>query len=255
MKIYFNANNKATLEALNECGVKNVMLSHRYSYASIVKYYDKFDSVFMVAGTKGDPDKYHQFLKDKREYYNYATQFDVFYNMTDTMKYLKQERDMGIDWTLPVLQENFLNHLAILKPKPGDYLCLGEIKGRLELEDNIRKLPFNYKYHGLAKGKYVTNRMFESLDTSGWISAAMSKKTEVWNGNDTYSMFFGEKGRDMVPMLRHACERYKDNMEKINVKVEDVIDGDYKSLLKITFALLYMPQLKSYRFYDDNFTS
>ena len=52
-----------------------------------------------------------------RPYWDYATQFDVFYNMKETMKYLKQERDMGIDWTLPVLQENFLNHLAMLKPK------------------------------------------------------------------------------------------------------------------------------------------
>ena len=56
--------------------------------------------------------------------------------------------------------------------------------------------------------------------TSGWISAAMSKKTEIWNGNDTYSMFFGDKGRDMVPMLRHACERYKDNLEKMKYKIE-----------------------------------
>ena len=253
MRIYFNANNKATLEALHECGVKNVMLSHRYSYANITKFNNYFNSIFVVAGTKGDPDKYHQFLKDKREYYEFATQFDVFYNTNETMKYLKQERDMGIDWTLPVLQENFLNHLALLRPDPNSYVCLGEIKGKLEMEDNIRKLPYNLRYHGLAKGKYLNNRIFHSLDTSGWISAAMSKKTEIWNGSDTYSMFFGEKGRDMVPMLRHACERYKDNLDKIGVKINDVLNNDYKSLLKLPFALLYMPQLKSYGFYNENF--
>ena len=50
MKIYFNANNKAHLEALESCGIKNVMLSHRYSYANIKKF-QEFDSVFVVAGT------------------------------------------------------------------------------------------------------------------------------------------------------------------------------------------------------------
>ena len=40
MKIYFNANNKAHLEVLHECGVKNVMLSFRYSYANIDKFRD-----------------------------------------------------------------------------------------------------------------------------------------------------------------------------------------------------------------------
>ena len=75
------------MEALEECGVKNVMFSHRYSYASIDKFKDKFNSVFIVPGSKDDPDKYHQFLKDKKESYNLATQFDVNYDMNKTLKY------------------------------------------------------------------------------------------------------------------------------------------------------------------------
>ena len=61
MKIYFNANNKAHLEALKTCGVKNVMLSFRYSYANIKKFRREFDSIFVVAGTNSDPDEYHDF--------------------------------------------------------------------------------------------------------------------------------------------------------------------------------------------------
>ena len=105
----------------------------------------------------------------------------------------------------------------------------------------------------LAKGKFIDRRFFESLDTSGWISAAMSKKTEIWQVNTTYSMFFGKKGRGLIPMLRHSCEVYKDNLEKIGVKVNDLLDGEYYSLLKAPFALLYMPMLKYYGYYDDNF--
>ena len=252
MKIYLNANNKAHLKALEECGVRNVMLSHRYSYANIKKFQD-FESIFVVAGTKGDPDKYHDWLKNNKELYTHATQFDVFYNMDETIKYWKQEKELGIDWTLPVLQGNYLHHLSQLRLASDSYVCLGEIKGKLETEDQMRKLPMNLKYHGLAKGRYIEQRFFESLDTSGWISAAMSKKTEVWNNNSTVSMFFGEKGRGMVPQLRHWCEMYKDNLEVCGIKTEDLIEGEYYSLLKAPIALLFMPMCKSYGIYSENF--
>ena len=254
MKIYFNANNKAHLEVLRDCGVKNVLLSHRYSYANITKFKD-FDSVMVVAGTKGNAEKYWEFLRAKREYYDYATQFDVYYDMEETIKYYNKEREQGIDWTLPVLQENYLHHLSRIRPEPDSYVCLGEIHGKLETEDQIRKLPANLKYHGLAKGKYIQDRTFSSIDTSAWISAAMSKKTEVWSSNTTYSMFFGEKGRGMIPQLRHSCEVYKDNMNKLNITAEKLIDLDYYSLLKAPFALLFIPLCKSLRIYEENFNN
>ena len=255
MKIYFNANNKATLEALEGCGVKNVLLSHRYSYANINKFKSRFDSIFIVPGTKGNPDKYREFLKKKKEYYDYATQFDVFYNMDETLKYLEKEREDGIDWTLPVLQGNYLHHISRIRPKTGSYVCLGEIRGKFETEDQMRKLPANLKFHGLAKGKFIQDRKFHSIDTSAWVSGAMSKKTEVWNANTTYSMFFGQKGRGMIPMLRHSCDVYKENMEKLDIDINDVIDAEYYSLLKIPIALLFMPMCKALNMYEENFNN
>ena len=253
MKIYFNANNKATLEALEGCGVRNVLLSHRYSYANINKFKSKFDSIFIVPGTKGNPDKYREFLRKKKEYYDYATQFDVFYNMDETLKYLEKERKDGIDWTLPVLQENYLQHISRLRPKAGDYICLGEIHGKLETEDQIRKLPQNVEYHGLAKGKYIEKRPFKSLDTSGWISAAMSKKTEVWSGNSTFSLFFGDKGRGMKAQVASTLERFKEHLEIVGISSRSVLDNDYYSLLKLPIAVLYIPMCKSLGIYDINF--
>ena len=255
MKIYFNANNKAHQEALEQCGVKNVMLSFRYSYANIAKFRKKFDKIFVTAGTGTIPEKYYEFLHTKLELYDYATQFDVRYNTKDTMYYYNRERlKENIDWTIPVLQENYLNHLAFLRPDPNDYVALGEIHGKIETEDQIRKLPMNIKYHGLAKGKHVTQtNLFESLDTSAWISAAMSKKTEVWNANSTYSMFFGNKGKTMKPMLNHALEVYKENLEKVGITKTGVIEDEYYSLLKAPIALLFMPMCKSLRIYEENF--
>ena len=254
-KIYFNANNKAHLETLKACGVKNVLLSYKYSYANIKKFHGNFDSIMVVAGIGVKEDKYHDWLKAKKEYYDYATQFDVYYNMEETIKHWEKEKKEGIDWTLPVLQGNYLHHISRIRPKTGSYVCLGEIKGKFETEDQIRKLPANLKLHGLAKGKFIQDRKFHSIDTSGWVSAAMSKKTEVWNANTTYSMYFGKKGRGMVPMLRHSCEVYKDNMDKLGININDVINADYFALLKIPLALLFMPMCKALNMYDENFNN
>ena len=73
MKIYFNANNKATLEALQKCGVKNVLVSHRYSYANINKFRKEFESIFVVAGTKGDPEKYHAYIRSLNDNMEYCS--------------------------------------------------------------------------------------------------------------------------------------------------------------------------------------
>jgi len=243
------------MEALEQCGVKNVMLSFKYSYANIRKFRNVFDEVFVVAGTKTEPDRYYDLLKKQREYYNHATQFDVYYNMDETLKHYEKEREMGIDWTLPVLQENYLNHLSRLRPEPDSYVCLGEVHGRAETEDQIRKLPANIKFHGLAKGRFVNyvTPVFHSIDTSGWISAAMSKKCEVWNNRSTQVMFFGDKGKQMKPMLNHACEIHKEYLEITGINKQDILDGEYYALLKAPFALLYLPMCEQLGILKDNF--
>ncbi len=253
MKVYFNANNKATRQALIDCGVKNVMVAHKYAYASIDSYRDNFESLFVVAGVNGNKEKYHEWLIKNKLKYDHATQFDIYYDMEGTMKCLKEERDMGIDWTIPVLQQNYLQHISRLKPKRDDYVCLGEIKGRIEMEDQIKKLP-PLKYHGLAKGNFIKrNRMFESIDTSAWISAAVSKKTEIWMNNSTISMYFGNKGKAMVSQLQYYLEKYKENLEIIGITKQQVLDNEYNALLKLPFAVLFMPMCKSFNIYDANF--
>ena len=253
MKLYFNANNKATLEALEQSGVKNVMLSHRYSYANITKFRPKFESIFVVPGTKDESEKYHQFLRDKREYYDLATQYDVYYEMGDTLKYLKKEREDGIDWTIPTLQGNFLQHIAQLRAEPNTFVGVGEMRNREDMREQIRRLPRNIQYHGLAKAKYIDSGMFESVNTAMWISGVLSKKTDVWLNNSTSKMYFGERGRGMIPILRHLCEHHKEYLEKVGITVEKIIECDYNSLLKAPIALLFMPQMKRYGFYDENF--
>jgi hypothetical protein len=242
------------MESLQTCKVKNVVLSMKYSYANITKFHSIFKKIFVVSGTNTEPERYYDLLKKHKELYDWAIQFDKLYDMEETIKYYHKEREMGIDWTLPVLQENYINHLSRLHLDSGTYVCLGEIHGKLETEDQIRKLPPNLKYHGLAKGRYVTHaRMFESLDTSGWISAAMSKKCEIWSNNSTNFMFFGNKGRSMIPMLNHACEVHKEYLEICSIDKNKLIEGDYYTLLRAPFALLYMPMCKQLGIMKENF--
>ena len=254
MKLYLNANNKATRTALIDCGVKNVMVSHKYAWASIDKYRDNFDNVFVVAGSNGVQCDYLEWLVKNKDKYDYATQFDVWYNMKETMNNLNKEREMGIDWTLPVLQENYQQHIMLLKPKAGDYICVGEVEGKIATEEQIRRLPANLKLHGLAKGRYIAkNRMFESLDTSAWISAAVSKKTEVWRNNTSTSMFFGKKGKGLEAQLQYVLEQNKKYLDKCNIKKQDVLDNDYNALLRLPIAIYFMPLCETFNIYQDNF--
>jgi hypothetical protein len=95
--------------------------------------------------------------------------------------------------------------------------------------------------------------MFESIDTSAWISAAVSKKTEIWMHNSTISMYFGNKGKGMVSQLQYYLEQYKENLEIVGITKQQVLDNDYNALLKLPFAVLFMPMCKSFNIYDANF--
>jgi len=130
MKIYFHANNKATLRSLQECGVKNVLVSHKYSYANIDSFSNCFESIFVVAGTDDDPDKYHEFLKNNKEKYSYAAQYHMPNNMSRTIDFWNKEVSQRLN-TLPVLQEDFTKHLSQLSLPTGSHVCVGKMQGRV----------------------------------------------------------------------------------------------------------------------------
>ena len=252
MKIYFHAYNKATLKSLQECGVKNVLVSHKYSYANIDNFSDCFESIFVVAGTNDDPDKYHEFLKENKDKYTYAAQYHIPDNMSRTIDYWNEEVSQHLN-TLPVLQEDFTKHLSQLNLQAGSHVCVGKMQGRFDTEDSIRKLPTNNKYHGLGKGKYITKDAFDSIDTSLWISAAMSKKCEIWGDNSGIPMTFGENIKTFEPVLEHYCDKYKENMEIVGINKHGVKVRHYYTMLKLPMALYYMPLCRHLNCYADNF--
>ena len=42
-------------------------------------------------------------------------------------------------------------------------------------------------------------------------------------------------------------------MDKIGITKQQVLDNDYTALLKLPFAVLFMPMCKSFNIYDANF--
>ena len=252
MKIYFHANNEATLRSLQECGVKNVLVSHKYSYANIDSFSDCFENIFVVAGTNDDPDKYHEFLKENKEKYTYAAQYHIPDNMSRTIDYWNEEVSQHLN-TLPVLQEDFTKHLSQLNLPAESHICVGKMKGRFDTEDSIRKLPTNNKYHGLGKGKYIIKDAFDSIDTSLWISAAMSKKCDIWGDNSSIPMKFSENIKTFEPILEHYCDKYKENMEIVGINKHGVKVRHYYTMLKLPMVLYYMPLCRHLNCYSDNF--
>ena len=62
MKIYFHTNNKATRDALQKCGVRNVFISFKYSH-DISTFSDCFENIFISTNSRTDKEKYYDEIR------------------------------------------------------------------------------------------------------------------------------------------------------------------------------------------------
>lgn len=151
---------------------------------------------------------------------------------------------------LPVLHGNYIQNLGKLNLTPNSYVCLGKMAGHIEEDEQLRKLPRSFIYHGLAKGRWMKSDVIESIDSSTWLSGVRGRKTDVYNSP---SITFGRKGRMDLALTRASCEKYKEYLELVGLKIERVLEGDYRALLKIPIALYYMPMFKTLGVLEENF--
>jgi len=237
MKFYFNANNTTQLKALKECGIKNVLISYKYLKNQLGDIGRNFDSVIMVAGKIDNVEDYYDYIEAHQDDLEVAIQYDVPMDMFSTIQYYKKGKRKGID-IAPVLTVNYLNHIGQLELRAGKYVCLGKMAGRIEEEEQIKKLPTIYKLHGLAKGRLIRHTALASVDSSAWLSGVRGRKTEVF---DSTPLTFGNKGKSDVAMVQRICEKYKDNLDRCNINTAKIQEGDYSALLKIVLAVYYIP--------------
>jgi len=249
MKFYFNANNSTQLKALNEVGVKNVLISYKYCKNLLSELHKEFEEILLVSGAIENVDPYYEFVKKNLSLLVLAAQYDVPMDLELTMKYFLKGRDSGVS---PVLTRNYLSHLSQLKLKDSTYICLGKLQGRIEEEEQIKKLPTLHRYHGLAKGRFIKNHMLTSVDSSAWLSGVRGRKTDVYDGAP---ITFGRKGQSESSRLKQILANHKDFLEQCQVKEAEVIEGDYNSLLRITHALYYRPMFKALNILEDNYVN
>jgi len=248
MKFYFNANNTTQLKALKEIGVKNILVSYKYLKNELPNLHKDFDCILLVAGAIENVDPYYSFVEKYLKQITVAVQYDVPMNLELTLKYYLKGEYSGV---APVLTRNYLSHLSQLNFKESKYICLGKLQGRIEEEEQIKKLPLLHSYHGLAKGRFIKNYMLTSVDSSAWLSGVRGRKTDVYDGAP---ITFGRKGQSESSRLKQILSNHKDFLEQCQVKEASVMEGDYNSLLKITHALYYKPMFKALNILDDNYS-
>lgn len=251
MKVYFNANNRAQVKALKKAGVKNIMLTYKFVGERAKDYANGFENVMLGPGFDSDKDKYHEFLED----WEYdALQYD---DHLDPMKNYNNWKE-GIDYKeniIPILHGNYLQALSLFKPNyKGDKYALGKAISRTKEDDQLRQLPQNFSYHGLAKGRWIKNRtnMIDSVDSTTWTSGVKGRKTDVWKGQ---SLLFGDKGKNNRSMIQLACQKNLIYLSKAGLDPKELLSGGIDSLTMAPLALYYMPMLYDLGYYQENFSN
>ena len=251
LKFYFNCNNKTQAKALKDAGAKNVMISYKYD-KNLDYYKDNFERIGVIPGNIENLHKYYEWAYKNMEDTEFITQYDVPMDMEKTIKYYELALRDGIEVS-PVLTVNYMQHLGRLDLHDDRTIVLGKMGGNIEEDGQVPKLPEN-NYHGLSKGRWLgkISLSIKSFNSSTWLSGVRGRKTDVWGGE---SVTFGDKSRGNVSPLLRALEKNKDNLEKVGVKGEDILSGDYTALLKAPLALYYRPMFAVLGSLSENFSS
>lgn len=227
------------------------MLSYKYVSGNIDVFRRNFEKIIINPGQGVQVDDYYRFLIEKKDAYDIAVQYDVPGDMFMNKKLYEKAINEKVPNVIPVLHVNYLQAITGLGLNEDDMVALGKMRGNIEEDEQIKRLSPRFKYHGLAKGRLIRNRMLSSIDSSMWLSGARGRKTQTLSG---VTLFFGIKGRQGVSALTQACNNYKEELNICKIRTEDIMHGTYHAILKAPIAFYYRPLLKSINSFDDNFT-
>ena len=261
-KFHFVCTNKLEVALLEECGVRNILVSYAFADRVVDKdtgfgwLRDKFDTLFVDSGahsayTKGeevDFNAYCDFLKKEKDNIDAAAQLDIIGDRDRTLENYKRHVDEGTDWVLPIFSVNWEEALNMMEPHMvTDYVGLG---GSVFYKDYwndgwtvIRNLPSKYKYHGFARGyaEALKNGWLYSIDSSSWSFGARGRQTMARLKGVNAGMLLGRKSNNDRNNIRYIHSILRDDFEACGIDVEDVIEGTYRDLLKLAVATYYRP--------------
>jgi len=248
LKFYFNCNNRTQARALKECGVKNVLLSYQYCKEAFDVYVHLFDGIGVIPGKIDNADDYYRWAKLNIKLCDFITQYDLPMNMDITIKYYNKGKESGIS---PVLTVNYMQHLGLLDIHDGRTIVLGKMGGNIEEDEQVRRLPTQHKFHGLAKGRWKDKPNIDSINSSTWLSGVVGRKSDVYKGSQ---VLLGHKGRSESATLQRILQQNKDNIQSCSISPSQVMEGKYSELLKLPIALYYKPMLSSLGSSSQNFS-
>lgn len=253
MKFFFNVNNDTQAKILRKAGVRYISLTYKYTHNSFDKLIEEFDDYMINPGNNiSRHDDYYSWINSTIPKGKLVLQIDDITSPVNNYKqWIKGKEMYDIS---PIIHGHYIQSLSIYRPelKKGDYVALGKMEGRLEEDDAVKLLSTDYKYHGLAKGRWIRNSKISSIDSTTWLSGVKGRKTDVFGGQ---SIMFGDKGKQDIPQVQLACQMNLIYLKKLNLTPKDLISGSYESLLKAPLCLYYMPMFKQMGIYNDNFKS
>jgi len=252
MRFFFTANNWTQLNALEELGVKNVLISYKYLKNHVEKVIDKFDRVILIPGKVDNIDNYYEYTGKVIPKLWLATQYDVPMDMELTIKYFNKSRNMKAH-VVPILTQNYLNHLSRLKLYEEQVVCLGKMESRIDEDEQIKRLPKTYRYHGMAKGRLINSLNIISIDSSAWLSGVRGRKTDVFDSTPKPQVTFGEKGRSDLSSLQKYLVSHKKYLERCHINPSQILKGDYNTLLKVPHIFYYIPLFEHLKILDSNY--
>lgn len=251
MLFYFNCNSTQQANILRECGARNVILTYKFVKPNFDEMCEGFDNILVNPGRGVDADEYYDFLKANKDKIKFnALQYDVQNEPSINFRYYTRGAEKFP--IIPILHDDYIQALSIFKPhiKEGSTVALGQMKDKLTETEQLKRLDTRYKYHGLAKGRWVKEKNISSIDSSSWLSGVRGRKTEVFRHQ---SLYFGEKGRTNSAVIQGACQRNFLHLTKTHLDPKQLLEGEYNALMKSSIALYYMPMFKAYGIYNENF--
>lgn len=244
MKFYFNCNNSTQADLLREVGVKHIMISYKY----VKTPYEGFESIMATPGSNADPFKYYDWVKEQGDNIT-ALQWDDPTNIENNKIWFDKASHLGV---IPVIHGDWFRSIQKGEFKDDQLIALGNLQGKIEEDETLKKLPTKYRYHGLGKGRWTKNNNLTSVDSSTWLSGVRGRKTDVFQRE---SLVFGKKGQGDKGRIQIAVNYHKSFAKKVCLDVKELQAGEYSQLMKASFALYYMPMFKSLDIYESNFSS
>lgn len=277
--LHFVAVMPQDLDTLEECGVRNVLVS----YAFIDKFgntlddvRERFDKVFVDSGAFTafslgydiSEDEYYNWLKTQKGNYDIAAMLDKLHHPEETIKRYVEASKRNIDKLLPIAQpfgdDNWFKTIRMYEQinaiQKGDYVGIGGWvpvwKGR-GLETVVKQLPHDYRYHGFAKVNFwlMQYNYFYSVDSSSWAAGHRFGTVMAWHTKHKTSVQIGvgRSGRGEKLTLMQMFNMHKKDAEICGLDLKKLLDGDRLHLAKAYIALYYRPRARQVGLFEKNF--